>query len=322
MGRREQFSVGHLQLACGQTNLFATQFACKAAPVDGLKGYGSGSVAYVQNAALGMVPTWINTGTIDSCKFRPAGPQVGWGIMAAAKKVFVSGTAGLAINIPGFGSDAGDVGFGGYATSDDNDQFNSINVGQTDNLITLTNSTDPLSAHSANWGIMRQGQEAAWDIVFAGTRTTVGGNVAEPITLTGALATDLGFATYSATDDSDVLNQVVMTANTMTVTFQNDPLVAHGTHYMVLRPRGVTRPSHYIAYAGKRTTVGGQVTEAITVTGALATDIVIMGFAVTDDTDVIRKAVLTANTLTITASVDPGATHAHWYMILRAYPTN
>jgi hypothetical protein len=39
----------------------------------------------------------------------------------------------------------------------------------------------------------------------------------------------------------------------------------------------------------------------------------------TDDTDTIVKAVVAANTLTVTMSADPGATHKLAYMILRAY---
>lgn len=272
----------------------------------------------LDQAVLGMAPLWVNLGTSDSCKFRPFGPQLGFGITKAGQKVFISGTAGLAIPL-GDVTGQHDIGFAGYYATDDNDQLNSTNV--TDLTLTATNSTDPLAAHGANYGVIREGAVPAWDIVFAGTKALAGGAVTEAITLTGALATDLGFACYSATDDTDTLNKVVMTANTMTITMSANPLVAHGVHYMVIRPRGMGKPSHYIAYAAKRTTVGGGVSEAITVTGALATDVAITGFAVTDDTDTIVKSVLTANTLTITAPADPGATHAHWYMILRAYPS-
>jgi len=321
MGRREDFTVGKLNFSDPRSGGSSTCFALNFIPPDGTKGFGTGSRMMLDQAALGMVPLWVNVGTTDSCKFRPFGPQIGWGIELAAKKVWVSGTAGLAILVPGRGSDAGDVGFAGYYISDDQDSINSTLVGQTDNAITITNSADPLSAHGAQWGIMRQGGAAAWDIVFAGTKMMAGGAATDATTLTGALATDLGFACYSATDDTDSIQQVVMTANTMTVTMSANPLLAHGIHYMVLRPRGMGKPSHYIAYAAKRTTAGGSVSEAISVPGALATDVAITGFAVTDDTDQIVKSVLTKDTLTITAPADPGATHAHWYMILRAYPS-
>ncbi len=89
--------------------------------------------------------------------------------------------------------------------------------------------------------------------------------------------------------------------------------------YVVLRPRGTFKPSHYVAYAGVHTTVGGAAAEAITVTGAMATDVPIVFYNTTDDTDTIVKAVVTANTLTVTMSADPGATHKLAYMILRAY---
>ena len=88
---------------------------------------------------------------------------------------------------------------------------------------------------------------------------------------------------------------------------------------MVIRPRGTFKPSHYIAYAGKHTTVGGAAAEAVTISGALSTDIPIVIYNTTNDTDSILKVVMTTDTMTVTCSADPSTVHAFSYMLLRAY---
>jgi hypothetical protein len=90
---------------------------------------------------------------------------------------------------------------------------------------------------------------------------------------------------------------------------------------MIIRPRGTTKASHYIAYAGLHTTVGGAAAEAVTITGAKSTDIPIVGYSATNDTDTILKAVMTTDTMTVTCSADPSTVHGFWYLILRAYDT-
>jgi hypothetical protein len=110
-----------------------------------------------------------------------------------------------------------------------------------------------------------------------------------------------------------------MGANEMVVTLSANPAATHGLHYMVLRPRGSFKPSHYVAYAGAFTCLTGSATQPITVTGALATDIPVVVYKTTDDTDLILKAVMTANTLTLTLQNDPLAAHSVQYAILRAY---
>lgn len=286
-------------------------------PNDGLAGFEAGSLAFAHDAALGITPVWVNLGTVSSCKFRPMGPQLGYGFYRAGGGITsVGGDTTEVITI----SDAmgeWDIGIAGHSISDDTD--NIVSTMLTDKTLTIVGSADPLTAHKYNYGVLRQGCVPEFDIVFAGTHVCAGGAVAEAITLTGALATDIAFVCYGATNDSDTIVKAIMTANTLTVTMSADPSTVHSLHYMVLRPRGLGKPSHYIAYAGKHTTVGGAAAEAVTVTGALATDIPIVGYSVTDDTDTILKAVMTANTLTVTCSADPGATHGFWYVILREY---
>jgi hypothetical protein len=298
-------STGAIMMALGST-----------LPLTGVGGFSSGcDFGYSQGSTLGACSWFKNVGTVDSCIFVPVSQQLGYGIKFAGKKVFVNGTAGLIITNPTWSS-LWDIAIAGYNASGDSHQILSTILAEY--LLTITNSTDPSTTHGANYALLRAGCRADYDIVFAGTRTTVGGSAAEAITLTGALATDLGFAVYSATDDTDTLNKVVMTANTMTITMSANPLTTHGHHYMVIRPRGTTRPSHYIAYAGLSTTTG-PAANPITITGALATDVPIVGFSVAGGTLYPLKSVMTADTLTVTCSGDPTTANQLWYMILRAY---
>lgn len=79
------------------------------------------------------------------------------------------------------------------------------------------------------------------------------------------------------------------------------------------------RPSHMIVYAGQPTTVGGAAAEAITVTGALNTDLAFVQM-VDDGTNnvTIVDAVVTADTLTVTFSGDPGNDAVINYQLVRA----
>jgi hypothetical protein len=78
-------------------------------------------------------------------------------------------------------------------------------------------------------------------------------------------------------------------------------------------------PSHVVVFAGQPTTAGGGAGEAITVTGAAATDLAFVQM-VDDGTNntTIVNAVVTLNTLTVTFSADPGADAVINYQILRA----
>lgn len=78
-------------------------------------------------------------------------------------------------------------------------------------------------------------------------------------------------------------------------------------------------PSHIAVYGAKYTTTGGGAAEAITVTGAAATDLAQVTL-VDEGTNTVSvlKAVLTTNTLTVTFSGDPGNDAIIDYVILRA----
>jgi len=82
---------------------------------------------------------------------------------------------------------------------------------------------------------------------------------------------------------------------------------------------GIT-PSHVIKFGGQVTTTGGAAAEAITVTGAVAaTDRAFVQVVDNGTNNVtVLQAVVTANTLTVTFSADPGADCVINYQLIRA----
>jgi hypothetical protein len=286
-------------------------------PASGLPGWNTGALFMLKTPIAGQAPIWFNTGTKTSCLFVPFGPVYGYGIHAAGGPVATAGgDTTEVIALEGIAMDT-DVAIVNHEISNDNDQVVAAISGEGN--ITITGSDDPSTAHGYAYMLLRNKCVPAWDVFAAGTHTTVGGAVTEAITVTGTLATDLAFANYSATNDTDVISDILCSANTVTMTCSVDPSTAHGFHYCVLRPRGSFKPSHYIRFAGVHTTVGGAAAEAVTITGALATDIPIVCYNTTDDTDSILKVVMTANTMTVTCSENPATAHKFAYMILRAY---
>ncbi len=78
-------------------------------------------------------------------------------------------------------------------------------------------------------------------------------------------------------------------------------------------------PSHVIKFAAQYTTTGGAASEAITVTGAAATDLAFVQMVDDGTANVtIVDAVVTLNTLTVTFSADPGNDAIINYQIIRA----
>jgi len=289
-------------------------------PTSAQSGFAIGAEFIKVNAALGQCPTWRNIGTTSSCLFVPVGPVIGYGIVTGGHgPISVGGDATEIIYDKDIS--AGDNAFVEHGVCDDNDQVCGAVV--ADGKITLTLTADPTAgAKQYNYAVLRENIVPEWDIFAAGSRACLGADDATiAVTVTGALAGDIGMATYNATDDNDLVSDVIMSADTMVITASDDPGVddTHGWDYVVLRKRGSFKPSHYIAYAGIHTTVGGDDTEVITITGALATDIAIVKWNTTDDTDTFEKAVLTDDTLTVVLSDNPGAAHKLSYMILRAY---
>lgn len=299
------------------TTKYVTNISGSTVPAATSSGYNPGCIFYLTNASLGQCPKWVNQGTASSCLFVPDGPVMGYGVHAAGGPVTsAGGDTSETISLESVAMDT-DLALVGHEVSDDNDQI--VAAISNEGSIDITGENNPLTAHGYVYALLRNKCVPDFDIVAAGTHTTAGGGAAEAITVTGVLATDIAFANYSATDDTDTISDVVCSTDTVTVTCSADPLTAHGLHYVVLRPRGSFAPSHYVAYAGTHTTTGGAAAEAVTVTGALATDIPIVVYNTTDDTDSILKVVMSADTMTVTCSADPGAAHAFTYMLLRAY---
>lgn len=78
-------------------------------------------------------------------------------------------------------------------------------------------------------------------------------------------------------------------------------------------------PSHVVKYAGTFTTVGGDAAEAITVTGAAATDIVAVTVKTAGATPrSIVAAAAATNAINVTLSGDPSTDHVLQYVVFRA----
>lgn len=78
-------------------------------------------------------------------------------------------------------------------------------------------------------------------------------------------------------------------------------------------------PSHVVKYAGTFTTLGGDASETITVTGAAATDIVMVTVKTAGGTPrSIVAAAAATNAVNVTMSGDPSTDHVLQYVVLRA----
>lgn len=330
MARFEEFTVGQIVNEGIGFDTFMTheldrinmKTRCSGTtvPTSAAAGYAVGCEFRKTDATLGQCPKWLNIGSITSCLFVPIGPVIGWGIVTGGHgPVSLGGDATEILYDRDISS--GDVAFVEHGICDDNDQI--CAALPADGKITITATADPTAAAKQyNMAVLRQNIVPRWDIFAAGTYDCLTADDATiAITVAAALAGDIGMVTYSVSDDADLVSDVIMTAALLTITASADP-GTDGTHswdYVVFRPRGSFKPSHYIAYSGVFTTIGGDTAEVITITGALATDLAICKWHTTDDTDTIDKAVLTANTLTVEVSADPSTTHKLAYMILRAY---
>ncbi len=288
-------------------------------PASGSAGYAPGCTFQLYNAANGQCPNWINVGTVTSCLFVPIGPVTGYGVALAGGPIdCTNGNAATVITDNRFHQQ--DIPIAGFCVTDDTDNILSVAPTAGKQTFTVTASADGAAAHDLVYAALRDKCIPEWDIVAAGERVAVAGDTTTvAITVTGAQVGDIAFATVQDTDDTDTICSAAVTANTVTLTVSADPVTEHTFAYVVLRPRGTFKPSHYIFAAGTHTTVGGATAEAIKVAGALASDIAIVVYHTTNDTDTIVKAVVTAGVLTVTMSADPGTAHKLSYMILRAY---
>lgn len=287
-------------------------------PATGTSGYKPGSKFIKTDVHLGQTAEWVNIGTEASCLFVPEGICNGYGVHIAGGPVTsVGGDTTENIALQGLITDT-DIAIVGHEVSDDDDQI--VAAIADEDKINITVSADPSTAHGYVYAALRNNCIPGWDIVAAGTYDAVADDDATiAIDVPGVSATDIAFANYIATDDTDTISDVVCTEDTVTITASADPVTDHSFSYVVIRPRGTFKPSHYIGFAGVHTTVGGAAAEEIAISGALTTDIPIVVYNTTDDTDSILSVAVTEDTLTVTCSADPGETHKLAYMLFRAY---
>jgi len=243
-----------------------------------------------------------------------------YGIAWAMSRIDVTGAAASAHSkISGAKDD--DLTICGMKTTNDTDTIIKC-ADVTGELVTLTASADGAAAHAHNLIGVRADCLASHEIVAAGeVACLVADDATVSRTVAGVLVGDLVFATPVVTDDTDqVIAAYISAANTMIIHTAADPEAddTHKWNYIVVRPKGNFEPSHRIVFAGQHTSVGGNVAEAVTITGVLATDVVILTTETSDDTDTVNSVLLAANTMTVTSSADPLVGHKWNYMILRA----
>lgn len=162
------------------------------------------------------------------------------------------------------------------------------------------------------------GGQSGYAIVDGGTTATAGGDATETITLKNpASAADLAFAGYSTTDDADEwVSQIVTNTTTLTTVATADPSTAHAADWFTVRQGA--NPVYEVFAAGNFTTAGGDATESITVTGALATDLVLVQLKTKGASPVtLAAADAAADAITVTMSGDPSTDHVLSYMVLR-----
>lgn len=126
------------------------------------------------------------------------------------------------------------------------------------------------------------------------------GNVATSVAMSGD-------ATISNTGALTIANDAITTAK-----------ILNANVTLAKLSSGIT-PSHVIKFASQYTTTGGAAAEAITVTGALNTDLAFVQLVDDGTANVsVLSAVVTADTLTVTFSADPGNDAIINYQIIRA----
>lgn len=80
---------------------------------------------------------------------------------------------------------------------------------------------------------------------------------------------------------------------------------------------GIT-PSHLVKFAGTHSYGGGGTSDAATIAGVAATDIVLATIKAATNACYLAKAVPTTNTVTFHFSADPGASTVVFYTVLNA----
>lgn len=161
-------------------------------------------------------------------------------------------------------------------------------------LYTFNSSTDSFVALTGNAGLSTTLSDGN---IFVGNAL----NVATGVALSGD-------ATIANTGALTIANNAITTAKILNANVTLAKLAS-----------GIA-PSHVIKFAGQVTSVGGAAAEAFTVTGAVAaTDRAFVQVVDNGTNNVtVLQAVVTADTLTVTFSADPGNDAVINYQLIRA----
>ena len=171
-------------------------------------------------------------------------------------------------------------------------------------------------------------EQVSFGVIFHGGAENADGvlvtdrNAAEAVTQCyGTIAAPSGKAGYTigcTYTNTSTGNIYVNQGTTLSCTFNPIGTIGAGGVTLANLAAGIT-PSHIVTYAGKHTTTGGSATEAFTVTGVAATDIV---FAQIQTVGAIPRTLTTAaptlNTVTLVFSGDPSTDHVISYQVLKA----
>ncbi len=144
-------------------------------------------------------------------------------------------------------------------------------------------------------GLLRQ-----YDIIFIQASDDV--NIYQVSSASGAIPVTL----VSIIDTSSIPDNSITTAKIVDANITLAKLAV-----------GIT-PSHVVRFAGKHSYAGGGTSDAATVTGVVAGDIVLATIEASTNTTYIGKAVSTTDTVTFTFGADPGAATIVSYIVLNA----
>jgi hypothetical protein len=228
------------------------------------------------------------------------------GISNGTVNVFMRDFAGNAISCRG--SSLPTAGSSGYAVG-----CQMIKTGSNAGLYVNTGTT----TSSAFVAFSPAGGIAQYACVAAVTDAAETGSATQTVTIPGINTADKVLGQYSTTDDTDYIAEIAITADdTVTYVANADPLAAHVADVFCFRP-GAEKVWDIFA-AGSATTAGGDATETVTVTGALASDKCIV--CVTDEgtgDGHIVSAKMSANTVTAVMSADPTDDGTFNYVVFR-----
>lgn len=125
------------------------------------------------------------------------------------------------------------------------------------------------------------------------------------------------FAAASAIDTAQIVDNAVTAAKLASDSVETAKIL--DANVTLAKLASAIAPSHVVKFAGQHTTAGGSAAEAITVSGALATDLAFVQLVDAGSNTVsVVQAQVTADTLTVTFSADPGADAIINYQLLRA----